>query len=46
LATDQVTAGIAKVAPSVAGFADLGPLNDVLAKAGKPTLDAAGLDQK
>jgi NitT/TauT family transport system substrate-binding protein len=46
LAKDQVTAGIAKVAPSVAGFADLGPLNDVLAKAGKPPVDAAGLDQK
>ncbi len=30
LAKDQVTAGIAKTAPAVAGFADLGPLNDVL----------------
>jgi NitT/TauT family transport system substrate-binding protein len=46
LAKDQVTAGITKNAPDVAGFADLGPLNDVLAKAGKPTVDAAGLDQK
>jgi NitT/TauT family transport system substrate-binding protein len=46
LAKDQVTAGITKTAPSVAGFADLGPLNDVLAKAGKPTVNAAGLDQK
>jgi NitT/TauT family transport system substrate-binding protein len=46
LAKDQVTAGIAKDAPAVAGFADLGPLNDVLSKAGKPTVDAAGLDSK
>ena len=46
LAKDQVTAGIAKQAPVVAGFADLGPLNDVLSKAGKPTVDAAGLDSK
>jgi NitT/TauT family transport system substrate-binding protein len=46
LAKDQVTAGIAKEAPTVAGFADLGPLNDVLSKAGKPTVDAAGLDTK
>jgi NitT/TauT family transport system substrate-binding protein len=46
LAKDQVTAGIAKEAPKVAGFADLGPLNEVLAKAGKPAVDAAGLDAK
>ncbi|GAA3090026.1 NitT/TauT family transport system substrate-binding protein [Kribbella aluminosa] len=46
LAKDQVTAGIAKQAPAVAGFADLGPLNEVLAKAGKPAVDAAGLDAK
>jgi NitT/TauT family transport system substrate-binding protein len=46
LAKDQVTAGIAKQAPNVAGFADLGPLNEVLAKAGKPAVDAAGLDAK
>ncbi|MEV5963499.1 ABC transporter substrate-binding protein [Kribbella sp. NPDC051952] len=46
LAKDQVTAGIAKEAPAVAGFADLGPLNDVLGKAGKPAVDAAGLDTK
>lgn len=46
LAKDQVTAGIAKEAPSVSGFADLGPLNEVLTKAGKPTVDAAGLDTK
>ncbi|GAA1583304.1 ABC transporter substrate-binding protein [Kribbella hippodromi] len=46
LAKDQVTAGIAKTAPAVAGFADLGPLNEVLGKAGKPAVDAAGLDAK
>jgi NitT/TauT family transport system substrate-binding protein len=46
LAKDQVTAAIAKEAPSVSGFADLGPLNEVLTKAGKPTVDAAGLDKK
>ncbi|TDO69559.1 NitT/TauT family transport system substrate-binding protein [Kribbella sp. VKM Ac-2571] len=46
LAKDQVTAGIAKQAPNVAGFADLGPLNEVLTQAGKPAVDAAGLDAK
>jgi NitT/TauT family transport system substrate-binding protein len=46
LAKDQVTAGIAKNAPNVSGFADLGPLNDVLTKSGKPAVDAAGLDKK
>jgi NitT/TauT family transport system substrate-binding protein len=46
LAKDQVTAGIAKTAPNVSGFADLGPLNEVLTKAGKPAVDAAGLDTK
>jgi len=46
LAKDQVTAGIAKTAPAVAGFADFGPLNDVLTKAGKQPVDAAGLDKK
>ncbi|TWD83170.1 NitT/TauT family transport system substrate-binding protein [Kribbella amoyensis] len=46
LAKDQVTAGIAKEAPAVAGFADLTALNEVLSKAGKPAVDAAGLDQK
>ncbi|GAA1690214.1 ABC transporter substrate-binding protein [Kribbella sp. NPDC056951] len=46
LAKDQVSAGIVKEAPKVAGFADLGPLNAVLTAAGKPTVDAAGLDTK
>ena len=46
LAKDQVSAGIAKDAPAVAGFADLTALNEVLAKAGGPAVDAAGLDKK
>jgi NitT/TauT family transport system substrate-binding protein len=46
LAKDQVTAGIAKEAPAVAGFADLTLLNEVLKAAGKPAVDPAGLDQK
>lgn len=46
LAQDQVTAGIAKSAPKVHGFFDLAPLNAVLTAAGKPTVSAAGLDQK
>jgi NitT/TauT family transport system substrate-binding protein len=46
LSQDQVTAGIAKSAPKVNGFFDLAPLNAVLTAAGKPTVSAAGLDQK
>jgi NitT/TauT family transport system substrate-binding protein len=46
LAKDQVTAGIAKKAPDVAGFADLTELNAVLKEAGKPEVDAGGLDKK
>ena len=46
LADDAVTAGVAKTAADVDGFADLGPLNEVLGAAGKPTVDAAGLDTK
>jgi NitT/TauT family transport system substrate-binding protein len=46
LAQDQVTAGIAEKAPEVAGFADLTELNAVLAQAGKPEVDAGGLDKK
>lgn len=40
LTRDQVTAGIAKSAPSVAGFADLAALNSVLRAAGKPAVTA------
>jgi NitT/TauT family transport system substrate-binding protein len=46
LASDAVTAGVSQTAPDLAGFVDLGPLNDVLTAAGKPTVDAAGLDTK
>ncbi|HVW40529.1 MAG TPA: ABC transporter substrate-binding protein [Amycolatopsis sp.] len=46
LAQDQVTAGIAKTAPKLNGFFDLTALNAVLTQAGKPTVNAAGLDQK
>ncbi len=46
LAQDQVTAGIAEEAPEVAGFADLTALNAVLEEAGKPAVDAGGLDKK
>jgi sulfonate transport system substrate-binding protein len=46
LAKDQVTAGVAKSAPSLKGFADFTPLNKVLRAEGKPAVDAAGLDQK
>ncbi len=46
LAQDQVTAGIAETAPEVGGFADLTELNTVLEEAGKPAVDAGGLDTK
>ncbi|WP_424232743.1 ABC transporter substrate-binding protein [Actinophytocola sp.] len=46
LAQDQVTAGIAEQAPDVAGFADLTELNAALKEAGKPAVDAGGLDKK
>lgn len=43
LSQDQVTAGIAKTAPKVDGFADLTQLNAVLKSEGKPAVSAAGL---
>ncbi|WP_367131264.1 ABC transporter substrate-binding protein [Saccharothrix sp. HUAS TT1] len=46
LAQDAVTAGVAKEAANVAGLADFTLLNKVLSAAGKPTVDAAGLDKK
>ncbi|MFT7837450.1 ABC transporter substrate-binding protein [Saccharothrix sp. BKS2] len=46
LARDAVTAGVAKRAADVAGLADLTLLNEVLAEAGEPTVDTAGLDEK
>lgn len=46
LAADAVTAGVAASAPDLHGFADVGPLDSVLTAAGRPTVDAAGLDRK
>jgi NitT/TauT family transport system substrate-binding protein len=45
LAKDSVTAGITKEAANLTGFVDLAPLNAELAAAGKPAVDAAGLDK-
>ncbi|TWP45265.1 ABC transporter substrate-binding protein [Lentzea tibetensis] len=46
LAKDAVTAGIAKEAANVAGYADFTLLNKVLQAQGKPQVEAAGLDKK
>jgi NitT/TauT family transport system substrate-binding protein len=46
LAKDAVTAGVAKDAANVAGYADFTLLNKVLQAQGKPQVQAAGLDQK
>lgn len=43
LTKDQVTAGIAKSAPGLTGFADLTALNAVLQSAGKPAVSAGSL---
>ena len=43
LTKDQVTAGIAKTAPSLTGFANLDAVNAVLKAAGKPAVSAANL---
>ena len=45
LAKDSVTAGITDKETNLAGFVDVTPLNNVLTAAGKPTVDAAGLDK-
>jgi NitT/TauT family transport system substrate-binding protein len=45
LAEDSVTAGITDEPTDLAGFVDVGPLNAELQAAGKPTVDAAGLDK-
>src|SRR3954452_3433471 len=45
LAKDSVTAGISEKETNLAGFVDVAPLNNVLTAAGKPTVDAAGLDK-
>jgi NitT/TauT family transport system substrate-binding protein len=43
LATDQVTAGIVKTAPSVNGFAELTLLNKELTAQGQPTVSAGNI---
>ena len=45
LAQDSATAGITDKPTDLAGFVDVGPLNAELQAAGKPTVDAAGLDK-
>jgi NitT/TauT family transport system substrate-binding protein len=44
LARDSVTAGVAETETDLAGFVDVTALNTVLAAAGEPAVDAAGLD--
>jgi NitT/TauT family transport system substrate-binding protein len=46
LAKDAVTAGVAKEAANVAGYADLTALNVVLKQLGKSEVDPSGLDKK
>ena len=46
LAKDSVTAKVATSATDVTGLMDLTELNKVLQAAGKPTVDAAGLDKQ
>jgi NitT/TauT family transport system substrate-binding protein len=45
LAKDSVTAGVTESETNLAGFLDVAPLNAELQAAGKPAVDAAGLDQ-
>lgn len=45
LSKDSVTAGAQDKEVSLAGFVDVTALNSVLTAAGKPTVDAAGLDK-
>jgi NitT/TauT family transport system substrate-binding protein len=45
LSKDSVTAGATPTETDLRGFVDVGPLNSVLTAAGKPTVDAAGLDK-
>ena len=46
LAQDAVTAGTAQSATNTKGLFDVGPLNQALTAAGKPAVNAGGLDQK
>jgi NitT/TauT family transport system substrate-binding protein len=43
LAKDSVTAGVVKTPVDLKGFADFGPLNEVLKASGKPSIYAPGL---
>ena len=45
LAKDSVTAGVTDKETDLAGFVDVAPLNAELQAAGKPAVDAAGLDK-
>src|SRR5689334_13558198 len=45
LAKDSVTAGVTDKETSLKGFIDVTALNGVLTQAGKPAVDAAGLDK-
>jgi NitT/TauT family transport system substrate-binding protein len=44
LSKDSVTAGATPTETDLRGFIAPGPLNNVLSAAGKPPVDAAGLD--
>jgi NitT/TauT family transport system substrate-binding protein len=46
LAEDAVIAGTSQEATKLNGFVDIGPLNQALTAAGRPTVDAAGLDRR
>ena len=46
LAQDAVTAGTAPSATNTKGLFDVGPLNQALQAAGRPPVEAGGLDQK
>ena len=45
LAKDSVVAGVSQKETNLAGFVAVGPVNAVLGAAGKPAVDAAGLDK-
>ena len=45
LAKDSVTAGVTKTETNLKGLIDVTALNGVLTQAGKPPVDAAGLDK-
>ncbi len=45
LARDSVTAGVTDRETDLAGFVDVAPLNNVLRAAGRPPVNAAGLDR-